>query len=86
MKNVPHFGTAFIIKSSIAKSVKGSYSPSETLSLLTIICGNKNYNLINVHARINDDKKTIPDKVKEYWELLGNEIHKIPRKQVRVGS
>lgn len=54
------------------------------MSLLTVRCENKKYNLINVPAPINEDNKENPDNVEEYWEILETEIHKIPYDHVKV--
>lgn len=54
------------------------------MSLLTIKCKNKKYTFINCHAPINDDNKENPNKVDEFWDLLDDEISKIPQSNVVI--
>ncbi|XP_046834337.1 uncharacterized protein LOC124431022 [Vespa crabro] len=59
-------------------------SHSERMSLLTMKCKYKLYTFINCHAPINEDYKKSPNKVEEFWDLLDDEMSKIPKSNVVI--
>lgn len=84
MKNMPHLGTAFMVRKKFLDSVTDFRSVNARLSFLTIKALNKKYTLINAHAPINNDNRTNPEKVEEFWDELEAEILKIPSNHVRI--
>lgn len=83
MKGMPILGTTFYVHKNLVDKITEFKSSSERLSLLTIKVKNKHYTFVNCHAPINYDKKNL-SKVEAFWELLEDEISKIPKSNVVI--
>ena len=51
---------------------------------ITLKCANKTYTLINAHAPINKENITDSKNVDKYWEILEEEVSKIPQNHVKI--
>lgn len=84
MKNVPQFGTGFIVKNPAIESVKEFKAYSDRLATLTIKVANKFYTIINGHAPTNVKNVTDKESVDEFWNLLDQVTAKINKNHTKI--
>lgn len=84
MKNVPQFGTGFIVENTIINSVKEFRAYTDRIATLTIRSANKTYTLVNVHAPTNEKNRTDPKPVEGFWNLLDQILTNIPSNHTKI--
>lgn len=84
MKNMPQFGTGFIVKNSVIESVKDFKAYSDRLATLTIKITNKFYIIINAHAPTNVKNTTDKKSVDEFWDLLDQVMAKCNKNHTKI--
>lgn len=86
MRNVPQFGTGFIVDLRIADSIVDFQAVNPRLAILTIKASNKIYTLINAHTPTNDKNQRLQykEETEEFWNQLDLTLNNIPKNHTKI--
>ena len=83
-KNIPQFGTGFIVSKNIVNSIVEFKSINERLSILNIKSANKVYSIVNVHAPTNEKNRTQKEETEQFWQQISRTLDEIPPKNTTI--
>lgn len=84
MRNVPQFGTGFVIMKDIQHAIIDFKPYTERIATLSLKFTNKIYTIINAHAPTNKTNNTDRQSVDKFWDLLDQIMTKIDKSHTKI--
>lgn len=84
MKNVPQFGTGFVVKTDIQDSIINFKPYTERNATLSLEFTNRKNTIINAHAPINKKNHTDRKSADNFWDRLDQIIMKVDKTHTKI--